>query len=148
MLRLLDRVTDTSFISAVALNGQRDKPLAGPYREIRDFRAPDHEYDILEGNRRGVVFASAEGNLYFVDAVRWHSEKTGKWEFEIREHGFKILSGLPKEYPNFKHNPNEWEELRGLFVGEAPEEVKQDLLVLLKFPPLWTARNALQNSLQ
>lgn len=140
MFRSLDRVTDSSFAPAVTLNWKRDESLAGPYRRVRTFRAPPREYDVTEGNERGMVFANTEGKLYFADVETvWYPEP-GKHEYYIRELGFKEMSGLPSQGARNQVNPNEFEEAKAFFIGEAPDDVKNDLRALLENPKEWPQR--------
>lgn len=138
MFRLLDRVTDSGFVAPVALNWQRDESLAGPYRRVRTFMNPDR--DFREYEPRGMVFANSEGKLYFVDAeCVWYPEP-GKHEYYVRELGFKEMSGLPPEGTRNRINPKEFEEAKALFVGDAPDDVKNDLRALLEQPKEWPQR--------
>lgn len=138
MFRSLDRTTDSVFASAVALNWQKDEPLAGPYRRVRTFM--NHTRDIREFEPRGMVFANSEGKLYFVDVeIVWYPEP-GKHEYYVRELGFKEMSGLPPEGTRNRINPKEFEEAKAFFVDDAPDDVKNDLRALLEYPKEWPQR--------
>ncbi|MGE0108880.1 MAG: hypothetical protein AB7S81_03835 [Bdellovibrionales bacterium] len=136
MLNILERATDSAFWSAVVLNWQRDKSLAGPYRKIRTLMDP--ERDIREYEPRGMIFADTDNNYFFVDAtILWQADPAKPSPYYIRELGIKKMSGLPSEGKRGRVNPNEWEETKALFIGDAPEDVKNDLRALLDHPDEW-----------
>lgn len=138
MFKGIDRSTGTGFMFPVVLSWQKDKPLAGPYRQICTFRAPPSEYDILEGNRRGIAYSNPEGQLYFVDAVEIASDDPSKPStYQIRELGIQKLRALPKKGKANRVNPNEWVELKANLMGDAPEDVKSDLRKGLGHPKEW-----------
>lgn len=88
-----------------------------------------------------MVFANTEGNLYFADVETvWHPEP-GKHEY------YKSVNLVSKKCPGFplqgtrnQVNPNEFEEAKAFFIGEAPDDVKNDLRALLENPKEWPQR--------
>lgn len=135
---LLDQPKEWPEYKPHAQSEQEPTFLARPYRKLRTFRAPPHEYDILEGNRRGIAYTTPEGKLYYADAVAIrHDDASRPEDYFVKELGYQEMKGLPAEGKNGRVNPNEWEELKANLIGDAPEDVKNDLRKLLRQPREW-----------
>jgi hypothetical protein len=117
---------------ALALWIKQEQILAGPYRPLRSFKDPAGD----PGATRGLALCNAGGELFYMDLLG-HSASSR--ESLIGPLGFKKLKALPPEGRGNKANPNEWADLQGMFDGEAPKDVEEDLRALYRCRSLGTA---------